>query len=267
MQNGFVLEICVESVDRAVAAQRGGAHRIELCADLPSGGITPSAGMMRVARANLRIPIYVLIRPRAGDFFYTDREFEIMESDIGSAKQLGMDGVVLGLLDEKRQVDIERTARLVKLAHPLPVTFHRAFDLCQDLPSSLEQVIGTGAARILTSGGEDRATEGLAPLAKLVTAAAGRIVVMPGGGIALDDVSRVLRRTAAREIHTSLRLALASSNPRSKNKKPVHTMESKQVSEFEQRVRKVIDLFATFPEPASAPKPYSSGCKQIRLLE
>jgi copper homeostasis protein len=253
MQNGFVLEICVESVDRAVAAERGGAHRIELCADLSSGGITPSAGMMQVARRDLHIPIHIPIRPRAGDFFYTDREFQIMESDIRMAKQLGMDGVVLGLLDEKRHVDVQRTARLVKLAHPLPVTFHRAFDLCQDLPLSLEQVIRTGAARILTSGGEARATEGLAPLAKLVTAAAGRIVVMPGGGIALDDVSLVLRQTAAREIHTSLRLISVSSNLGSKIKKPLRLTKGKQVSEFEERVRKVIDLFATFPEPVSAP--------------
>jgi copper homeostasis protein len=252
MQNGYVLEICVESVDRAVAAERGGAHRIELCADLSSGGITPSAGMMRVARANLRIPIHILIRPRAGDFLYTDREFEIMESDIDTAKQLGMDGVVLGLLDQKRRVDVERTARMVKLAHPLPVTFHRAFDLCQDLPVALEDVIRTGAARILTSGGQARAIEGLAPLATLVGAAAGRIVVMPGGGIALDDVSRVLCRTAAREIHTSLRVAMTG-NGRAKNKQPVHTIPPHQVSEFEERVRKVIDLFATFAEPTSAP--------------
>jgi copper homeostasis protein len=252
MRNGFVLEICVESVDRAVAAERGGAHRIELCTDLSSGGMTPSAGMMQVARRHLRIPIHILIRPRVGNFFYTEREFEIMKSDIRMAKQLGMDGVVLGLLDEKRRVDVERTARLVKLAHPLPVTFHRAFDLCRDLPASLEEVIETGAARILTSGGEARATEGMTPLAKLVAAAAGRILVMPGGGIALDDVSPVLRRTAAREIHTSLRLASTPSNARGKDKKPVHTSARNEDSEFEDRVRKVIDLFATFSESASA---------------
>lgn len=252
MQNGFVLEICVESVDRAVAAQRGGAHRIELCADLSSGGITPSAGMMQVARRDLHIPIHILIRPRAGDFFYTDREFEIMESDIAVAKQLGMDGIVLGLLDGKRHVDVERTTRLVKMAHPLPVTFHRAFDLCQDLPAALEDVIRTGAARILTSGGGGRASEGLDHLAKLVTAAAGRIVVMPGGGISLDDVSFVLRRTAAREIHTSLRLLSIPSNLGSEFKKPLRASDGK-VPEFEERVRKVIDLFATFPEPTSAP--------------
>ena len=253
MQNGFVLEICVESVDRAVAAERGGAHRIELCTDLSSGGITPSVGLMQVARRNLQIPIHVLIRPRAGDFFYTNREFEIMESDIRMAKQFGMDGVVLGLLDEERRVDVERTARLVKLAHPLPVTFHRAFDLCLDLPVALQDVIRTGTARILTSGGGTRATKGLDRLAELVTAAAGRIVVMPGGGIALDDVAPVLRRTAAREIHTSLRLASMPGSARAKDKKPVHTSARNQVSEFEDRVRKVIDLFATFGEPASAP--------------
>ena len=250
MQNGFVLEICVESVDRAIAAQRAGAHRIELCTDLSSGGITPSAGLIQVARQNLRIPIHILIRPRAGDFLYSDREFEIMQSDIRMAKQLGMNGVVLGLLDDKRRVDVERTARLVKLAHPLPVTFHRAFDLCQDLSSSLDRVIQTGAARLLTSGGKARATEGLACLASLVTSAADRIAVMPGGGIAVSDVARVLRSTAAREIHTSLRASSDDSKPASET---TRTVQSDPEPEFEARVRRAKELITAFAEPASIP--------------
>jgi copper homeostasis protein len=117
MQNRFALEICVESVERAIAAERGGAHRVELCSDLASGGITPSAGTMRVARQNLRIPIHVLIRPRAGDFVYSDREFEVMERDIELAQQLGMNSVVLGILDNKFQVDVERTTQLSLRIH------------------------------------------------------------------------------------------------------------------------------------------------------
>lgn len=243
MQNGYVLEICVESVDRAIAAERGGAHRIELCSDLSSGGITPSAGLMQVARQSLRIPIHILIRPRAGDFVYSDLEFEVMQRDIDTAKQLGMDGVVLGLLDGNSRVDVNRTARLVKAAHPLPVTFHRAFDLCRDMSSALEAVIQTGSARVLTSGGKARAMEGLAPLSHLVGEAGSRIVVMPGGGIAAEDVTRVLRQTSAREIHTSLR---AQSVAPDKAKADGASRES----EFEARVRKVRELLECLSQGA-----------------
>jgi copper homeostasis protein len=159
MSNRVVLEICVESVDHAVAAERGGAHRIELCSDLSSGGITPSAGLMQTARRQVRIPIHVLIRPRPGDFCYSDSELEIMRNDVLAAKQFGMDGVVLGILQPTARVDIERTRALVDLAHPLPVTFHRAFDASETLEAALEDVIQTGASRVLTSGGEARASK------------------------------------------------------------------------------------------------------------
>jgi copper homeostasis protein len=179
MPDRFLLEICVESADYAVAAERGGAHRIELCSDLPSGGITPSAGFMQTARRLLRIPIHVLIRPRAGDVCYSNREFEIMRNDISAAKQCGMDGVVLGILHASSRVDIQRTKDLVELARPLPVTFHRAFDACENLESSLEEVILSGAPRILTSRGRPRAMAGLSILAHLVKAARKRILLMP----------------------------------------------------------------------------------------
>jgi copper homeostasis protein len=244
MQNGYVLEVCVESVDRAIAAERGGAHRIELCSDLSSGGITPSAGLMQVARQSLRIPIHILVRPRAGDFVYSDREFEVMKRDIDTARRLGMDGVVLGLLDGSSQVDVQRTAQLVKAAHPLPVTFHRAFDLCRDMRSALEAVIQTGSARVLTSGGKTRAMEGLGPLSRLVGEAGTRIVVMPGGGIAAEDVTRVLQQTSAHEIHTSLRVPNVASD---KEKMDGATRES----EFEARVRKVRELLESLSRGAS----------------
>lgn len=199
----FVLEICVESVDHAVAAERGGAHRIELCSDLPSGGITPSAGFMQTARRQVRIPIHMLIRPRPGDFIYSDHEFQIMRDDILAARQFGMDGIVLGVLQPDGNVDVERTRSLVALAHPLPVTFHRAFDSSPDLETSLEDVIRTRASRILTSGGQPRATDALPTLARLIEKAKGRILVMPGGGINSDNVVRVIQTTQAQEVHSS----------------------------------------------------------------
>jgi copper homeostasis protein len=204
MPQQFVLEICVESVEHGIAAARGGAHRIELCSDLSSGGITPSAGLMQTARRHLQAPIHVLVRPRAGDFCYSDHELEIMRDDIKAAKRLGMDGVVLGLLHADTRIDIENTRALVELAHPLPVTFHRAFDASGNLEASLEEVIQTGASRILTSGGEPRAADALSTLARLVEAARGRILLMPCGGIDSENVVRIVRTTLAQEFHTSV---------------------------------------------------------------
>jgi copper homeostasis protein len=204
MPHQLALEICVESVEHAIAAERGGAHRIELCNDLSSGGITPSAGLMQTVRRHVHSPIHVLIRPRAGDFSYSDHELEIMRDDIQTAKRFGMDGVVLGILHENTRVDIGRTKALVELAHPLPVTFHRAFDASGNLEASLEEVIQTGASRILTSGGEPRAADALSTLARLVEAARGRILLMPCGGIDSENVVRIVRTTLAQEFHTSV---------------------------------------------------------------
>ncbi len=204
MKNNFVLEICVESVESAVAAEGGGAHRIELCSHLADGGITPSAGLMQTIRKHVRLPIHVMIRPRAGDFRYSDYELEIMRKDIQAAKQSKMDGVVLGILHENARVDVERTKMLVKLAHPLPVTFHRAFDLAKNPATALEDVVQTGASRILTSGGESKATDGLKILTHLVHAANRRVSIMPCGGVNSANIVRIIRATSAREIHTSV---------------------------------------------------------------
>jgi copper homeostasis protein len=204
MPDRFVLEICVESVEHAVAAERGGAHRIELCSDLSSGGITPSAGLMQTVRRHVHAPIHVLIRPRAGDFCYSDRELEIMRDDIEAAKGFGMDGIVLGILRDNAHIDVERTKALVELARPLPVTFHRAFDVSGNLEASLEEVIQTGASRILTSGGQSSAADALPTLTRLVEAARERILLMPCGGIDSENVVRIVRTTLAREFHTSV---------------------------------------------------------------
>ncbi len=199
----------MESVDHAIAAERGGAQRIELCSDLSSGGVTPSAGSMQTARRHLRIPIHILIRPRPGDFCYSDRELEIMHHDILAAKQFRMDGIVLGILTESNHVDIDRTRALVELARPLPVTFHRAFDETEDLEASLEDVIQTGASRILTSGGRPCATDAIPILSRLVQAARERIIIMPCGGINFENVMQVVRTTHAIEVHSSA----GTSNP------------------------------------------------------
>jgi copper homeostasis protein len=244
MPNRFVLEICVESVEHAIAAERGGAQRIELCSDLSSGGITPSAGLMQTVRRHVRAPIHVLIRPRAGEFCYSDHEFEIMRDDIHAAKQFGMDGVVLGILHKNTRVDIERTKALVELARPLPVTFHRAFDASGDLETSLEEVIRTGASRILTSGGKPRAADALSTLARLVQAARGRILLMPCGGIDSENVVSIVRTTLAQEFHSSLG-ASRSDSTSGGNGSPDGTgasLSRLQSPLFEEQVAKLVSL-------------------------
>ena len=204
------LEICVDSVESAVAAERGGAQRVELCSDLLEGGITPSAGLIAEVRRRIGIGMFVMIRPRGGDFTYTEYEFEVMQKDIESVRELGADGIILGLLDEQAGVDVCRTRRLVELARPLPVTFHRAIDMTPDPKASLGDVLETGASRVLTSGGAAKVTEGLSAVACMVKAAGDRIAVMAGGGITPQTIVRVAEATGATEFHASLRSAAPS---------------------------------------------------------
>ena len=204
MKQNFLLEITVESVEAARAAERAGADRIELCADLNSGGVTPRAETMQKFHAALHIPVYSMIRPRAGDFVYTPAEVAVMKSEIRMAQDSRMDGVVFGLLRADGTVDIEVTRELVEFSRPLPVTFHRAFDVSANLGRALEAVISTGAQRILTSGGARSAPEGALVLRSLVEAAGQRIIVMPGAGIRPDNFAVVRRSTAAREFHAGL---------------------------------------------------------------
>jgi copper homeostasis protein len=199
-----LLEITVESLDTALAAERGGADRIELCAELSRGGLTPSVAATRKLHEELEIPVFPIIRPRAGNFVYTENEFAMMKRDISVARDLGMDGVVLGILRNDDSVDVERTTELVEWARPLEVTFHRAFDETSDPFQSLEDVIATGATRILTSGGAATAAQGAQTLRKLVRAAANRIVIMPGGGLDATNIREIIAGTHAQEIHSGL---------------------------------------------------------------
>jgi copper homeostasis protein len=204
------LEVCVDSVESAIAAERGGAQRVELCSDLLEGGITPGAGLIASVRRRIAIGLYVMIRPRGGDFCYTDLEFEVMREEIAHARDLGADGIALGLLDQQGRVDVARTRELVDLARPLHVTFHRAIDMTPDLPAALEDVLATGACRILTSGGAPNVARGINELAGMVRTARGRIAIMPGGGITPATIGAVAQATGATEFHSSARTAFPS---------------------------------------------------------
>jgi copper homeostasis protein len=207
---GALLEVCVSSAESAVAAERGGAARVELVSDLLEGGITPSAGLIGRVRERIRVRLQVIIRPRGGDFCYGGDEFAVMEADVLGARKLGADGVVLGLLHPDGRVDVERTRRLVELARPLKVTFHRAFDMAADLPRALEEVIATGADRLLTSGGERSAADGADTIRALISASRSRIVIMAGGGIRAANARSIVERTGVRELHAGLEEATAS---------------------------------------------------------
>ena len=204
MSDPVLIEVCVDSVASALAAERGGAQRIELCSDLLEGGVTPSLGLLAVVRSKVSIGVHPIIRPRPGDFCYSDAEFEIMRRDVELAKSEGADGVVLGILKTNGRVDIERTRALIQLARPLSVTFHRAFDVSANLLDAFEDVCTTGADRLLTSGGEQECLQGVDTVARLVQASRGRIMIMAGGRIGIKNVATIVRRTGVSEIHVGL---------------------------------------------------------------
>jgi copper homeostasis protein len=198
-----ILEIAANSVASALAAQEGGAGRVELCTALELGGLTPSYAQIALAREKLTIPLYVLIRPRAGDFLYSDLECETMLRDIEACAKAGCDGVVLGVLDADGNIDMPRCRSLIAAAGSMGVTFHRAFDLTRDPLASLEDVIALGCERVLTSGQQASALEGVALIRLLVELVNGRIVVMPGGGIHAENIGDLIALTGASEFHAS----------------------------------------------------------------
>jgi copper homeostasis protein len=204
------LEIAANSLASALAAQDGGADRIELCSALEIGGLTPSYAQIAVARDRIRIPIYVLIRPRAGDFIYNDLEFETIQRDIEACVSLGCDGVVIGALDFDDNVDVGHCRQLIAAAGNVGVTFHRAFDLCRDPHQALDDIVALGCERVLTSGGKPTAREGAPLIRTLVAQAGGRISVMPGAGIDATTIAAVRELTGAHEFHASAKRQMAS---------------------------------------------------------
>lgn len=205
-----LLEIAANSLASALAAQAAGAHRVELCCALGEGGLTPSYATIALARERLRIPLHVLVRPRGGDFLYDELELETMRADVEACVRLGCDGVVLGVLDADGDVATTACRELVAAAGPLAVTFHRAFDLARDAQAALEAIVELGCARVLSSGQAAGAPAGTGLLRRLQEQARGRVVVMPGAGIAAGNIARVRALTGANEFHASAKRALPS---------------------------------------------------------
>lgn len=204
------LEIAVTSLYSALLAEQSGADRIELCDNLEQGGITPSGGKIKLIKAAVNIPVFVLIRPRKADFYYSDSEFAIMLEDIHMAKSLGADGIVSGILQANGNLDIARTQQLIEATTPLPFTFHRAFDMCKNSAQSLEQLIAIGASRILTSGQKSSAIAGKDLIASLVKQAKARIEIMAGGGIKPDNLPQLLEIAGLGSFHASAKTLVRS---------------------------------------------------------
>jgi copper homeostasis protein len=200
----MIIEACVNSAVSAIEAQKGGADRVELCENLHDGGTTPSAGSIFFARNNLHIGLFVMIRPRGGDFLYSNDEFEIMQADIRMAKTLGADGVVFGILMPDGTIDVGRMKMLTDLARPMSVTCHRAFDMTADPFKALEDLIGPGIDRILTSGHQPSAPQGARLIRDLIIKSAGRIIIMPGSGVKENNVAELVSVTGATEVHVHL---------------------------------------------------------------
>lgn len=200
-QHPFKIEICVEGIDGLVAAQEAGADRVELCASLLEGGLTPSMGVIREALRVATIPFHVIIRPRGGDFLYSELEFQSMLEDIKALRAMGVAGVVIGCLTADGQIDEARTRSLVEAARPMAVTCHRAFDMTRDYPEAIEALIRAGVDRVLTSGQRDTALEGIEILKDTAARAAGRIVIMACGALDVDTIAQVRRATGVDEMH------------------------------------------------------------------
>ena len=201
----YIIEIATSDFTTTKSAVEGGADRIELCAALTEGGTTPSLGTIKKCRENFDVDLFPIIRPRGGDFFYTDEEFEIMMADILLCKNLGCDGVVIGLLKKDGNIDVKRTEKLITAAYPMEPTFHRGFDRCKDPFEAMEQLIEIGCNRILTSGQQLTAPEGLDLIAQLIKAADERIIIMPGSGVRKENIKELADKTCAVEFHSSLR--------------------------------------------------------------
>jgi copper homeostasis protein len=240
MNERVLLEVCVGDVESAIAAEVGGADRIELCDNLAVGGTTPSAGTIAEVCRWLSIPVHVLIRPRGGDFVYSEREVAVMRHDIEAAKALGAAGVVLGVLTATATVDRDHTMALIEAARPLGVTFHRAFDQTHSSRDAVDTLVTLGVERVLTSGGCPTALEGAAMISDLIKHAQDRIIIMAGGRIKAETLESVIRRTAAKELHIGSSLCRSMASP--PNLVPGEAAEGSWYRTDAQRVAAIISL-------------------------
>ncbi len=236
----FKLEVIGFTIESCMIAQAAGAHRIELCDNPSEGGTTPSYGFIKTARENLSIELYPIIRPRGGDFLYSEIEFEVMKADIENCKSLGCDGVVIGILNADGTVDKKRCKQLVEIAHPMKVTFHRAFDRTNDPFKAMEDIISIGCERILTSGQKNLATDGEELLNKLVKQANNRIIIMPGSGVNSDNIETLVKNTNSTEFHTSAR-TFVNSKMEFINQSMDEQLTSVSTMSFE--IKKIIEIF------------------------
>ena len=231
MMKPVKVEVCVENLTSARIAQESGADRIELCSALSEGGATPSAGLIRTVRNELHILMHVLVRPRRGNFLYNDDEFACMKEDVLTAKELGADGVVIGLLTADGEIDRVRTAALITLARPMSVTIHRAFDSVKDPVAALETCIELGVDRILTSGQQQKAEAGIPLLRQLVAQAGDRLTILPGSGMNAGNILRIIEETGASEVHLSAKERIAGKMTYRKDEVPLSN--SLPLSEYE----------------------------------
>lgn len=201
MPTNILIEACVDAIDAALEAERGGSGRLELCGELLQGGVTPSAGLIGAVRERVKIPLFVLIRPRTGDFLYSADERDVMLRDIAMAKSLGADGVVIGALTANGDVDADTIRKLIDAARPMQVTFHRAFDFARDQGAAMNDLLALGVDRVLTSGGATNAMEGAASLKRLVARADGAMTILAGGSITASNVADVVRLSGVHEVH------------------------------------------------------------------
>ncbi len=206
----MTIEVCVDSVVSAINAAKGGAHRVELCDNLFEGGTTPSAGMIAIVREQIRIGLQVMLRPRGGDFLYSAFEYTIMQHDLQIARAAGADGVVFGFLHPDGSIDKQRTKEIVTMARPMNVTFHRAFDMVADPIQALEDLVSCGVDRVLTSGLERSAIEGMDMIARLVEKATDRIIILAGGGVRPHNIKKLVSHTHVQECHVSGRKTVPS---------------------------------------------------------
>ena len=242
----MLIEVCAYSVDDCRAAQRAGANRIELCTARAEGGLTPSIGLIRQARAATSLPLFVMIRPRGGDFVYSDSELDVMEADIAAARLAGADGVVLGTLLPDGRVDRETTRRLINSTTPLPVTFHRAFDLTADPYEALDSLIELGIATVLTSGQQARAIEALPLLESLAKQAAGHIAIMAGSGVNGQNAAQ-LAKTGVSALHLSGSVATEGPMQYRRANVPMASRASgeyERIQSSEAAIRAVVDSIA-----------------------
>jgi copper homeostasis protein len=238
------LELIAFTIQSCIDAEVAGAHRIELCDNPADGGTTPSYGFIKAARKHLSIDLFPIIRPRGGDFLYSDEEFEMMQSDIRLCRELGCDGVVIGMLQADGSIDKKRCSQLVELAYPMGVTFHRAFDRTNDLQKALEDVMDIGCERILTSGGFPNALDGAPNIRALIEQANNRIIIMPGSGVRSDNIVALAGATGAKEFHSSARTHKPSSMQFfGRNMKE----ELREVALDQDEAKKLAQLLSTLP--------------------